>query len=73
MGLFSRFCVWTPAVYRHGAIVERRTESVEPAGAACRVRAFCAVDYRLRRISDMDALRHGMTNPRHLPKFDCGE
>jgi hypothetical protein len=37
-------------------------ESAEPAGAACRVRAVCAVDYRLRRISDMDASRHGMTN-----------
>ena len=26
------------------------------------LRAVCAVDYRLRRISDMDASRHGMTN-----------
>jgi hypothetical protein len=31
------------------------------------------VDYRLRRIPDMDASGHGMTNQRHLPKFDCGE
>jgi hypothetical protein len=40
----------------------RRLESVELAGATCRVRAVCAVDYRLRRIPDMDASRHGVTN-----------
>jgi predicted MFS family arabinose efflux permease len=37
-------------------------ESVEPAGAACRIGAVCAVDYRLRRIPDMDASGHAMTN-----------
>jgi hypothetical protein len=30
--------------------------------AACRIGAVCAVDDRLRRVSDMDASRHGMTN-----------
>jgi hypothetical protein len=30
--------------------------------AAHRVRAVCTIDYRLRRISDMDASRHRMTN-----------
>jgi hypothetical protein len=38
------------------------SKPVEPAGAACRVGAVYAVDDRLRRISDMDASRHGMTN-----------
>jgi hypothetical protein len=39
-----------------------RIESVEPTGAACRLRVVCAVDYRLRRIPDMDASPHGVTN-----------
>ena len=34
-----------------------RIESVGSAGAVCRMRVVCVVDYRLRRISDMDASR----------------
>jgi len=43
-------------------ILRDRIEPVEPAGVACRVVAVCAVDYRLRRISDVDASGHGVTN-----------
>jgi hypothetical protein len=39
-----------------------RFDSTGPAGAAHRVRAVRTIDGRLRRISDMDASRHGMTN-----------
>ena len=44
------------------SVLRDRIESVEPAGAACRIGAVYAVDYRLRRIPDMDASGHGMTN-----------
>jgi hypothetical protein len=36
--------------------------SVAAVGAARGVHAVCVVDHRLRRIPDMDALDHGMTN-----------
>ena len=43
-------------------ILRDRIESVGSTGASCRVRVVYAVDYRLRRIPDMDASGHGMTN-----------
>jgi hypothetical protein len=49
-------------VLTEGCAVRMGIESVEPADAACRLRVVCAVDYRLRRIPDMDASPHGVTN-----------
>ena len=43
-------------------ILCNRIESVGSTGAACHVRVVCVVDYRLRRIPDMDASGHRMTN-----------
>ena len=43
-------------------ILRDRIESVGSTGAPCRIGVVCVVDYRLRRISDVDASRHGMTN-----------
>ena len=46
---------------RRGILCDR-IESVGSTSAACHVRVVCVVDYRLRRIPDMDASGHRMTN-----------